>query len=255
MTNEKIKNAVKAKYTQIAEYSQQSCCSSCGCGISPLAQAETIGYSREDLGCIPEEAVMGLGCGNPTAIAELKVGETVLDLGSGAGIDVFLAANKVGPKGRVIGVDMTKEMIDKASAIAKSNGYENIEFRLGEIEKLPVDDGSVDTVISNCVINLSPDKSKVFREAYRVLQTEGNLVVSDIVAEQALSDEMRNNLNAWAGCIAGALEQQEYLGKIKEAGFRDLQVVSNRQFYVEDDDSKEMVKLLSITVIAHKHER
>ena len=130
MTNEKIKDAVKVRYSQIIEQSQQSCCASCGCGVSPITKTEAIGYSREDLERIPEEADMGLGCGNPTAIAELKPEETVLDLGSGAGIDVFLAASKVGPKGRVIGVDMTKEMIDKASAIAKSNGYTNVEFRL-----------------------------------------------------------------------------------------------------------------------------
>lgn len=254
MKNEKIKDAVKAKYSQIAENSQQSCCSSGECGVSPLVQAETTGYSAEDLACIPQEAVMGLGCGNPVAMAELRAGETVLDLGSGAGLDVFIAANKVGPKGRVIGVDMTEEMIDKASAIARNSGYENVTFRLGEIEKLPADDGSVDTVISNCVVNLAPDKSRVFREAYRVLRPAGKLVVSDIVAEQALPDEMRNNLDAWAGCIAGALEQKEYLGKIKEAGFCDLQVISNRQFYVEDSGSKETVKLLSITVKAYKHE-
>lgn len=254
MKNEKIKDAVRAKYSQIAENSQQSCCSSSECGVSPLVQAETTGYSAEDLACIPQEAVMGLGCGNPVAMAELRAGETVLDLGSGAGLDVFIAANKVGPRGRVIGVDMTEEMIDKASAIARNSGYENVAFRLGEIEKLPADDGSVDTVISNCVVNLAPDKSRVFREAYRVLRPAGKLVVSDIVAEQALPDEMRNNLDAWAGCIAGALEQKEYLGKIKEAGFRDLQVVSNGQFYVEDSGSKETVKLLSITVTAYKHE-
>lgn len=254
MTSEKIKNAVKARYSQIAKDSQQSCCSSCRGETSPLAQAETMGYSREDLACIPEEAVMGLGCGNPTALADMKPGEIVLDLGSGAGVDVFLVANKVGPKGKVIGVDMTKEMIDKASAIAKNSGYENVEFRLGEIEKLPADDSSVDTVISNCVINLSPDKARVFGEAYRVLRPGGKLVISDIVAERALSGAMRNDLDAWAGCIAGALEQQEYLGKIKDAGFGDLEVISNRQFYVEDSTNKEMVKFLSITVKACKHE-
>jgi len=175
-------------------------------------------------------------------------------LGSGAGIDVFLAASKVGPKGRVIGVDMTKEMIDKASAIAKSNGYTNVEFRLGEIEKLPVDDSSIDVVISNCVINLAPDKAKVFHEAYRVLRTGGKFSVSDIVTERALSNEIRNDLNAWAGCIAGALEQQQYLRMIKEAGFVDLHVLSNREFYVEDSNNKEMVKLSSITVRAYKRE-
>ena len=254
MKNERIKNAVKARYSQIAERSQQSCCSSCGCGIGPLAQTEAIGYSGEDLERIPEESVMGLGCGNPTAIAELKPGETVLDLGSGAGIDAFLAADKVGPNGSVIGVDMTEEMIDKAADIAKCNGYTNVEFRLGEIEELPVDDSSVDIVMSNCVINLAPDKAKVFREAYRVLRPGGRLSISDIVADRVLSDEMRNDLNAWAGCIAGALEQRQYLRIIKEAGFADLQVLSSREFYVQDSNNKKMAKLSSITIRAYKHE-
>ena len=151
-------------------------------------------------------------------------------------------------------MDLTGEMIYKASTIARSSGYENVEFRLGEIEKLPVDDSSVDTVISNCVINLSSDKAKVFGEACRVLRPGGRLVISDIVAERALSDAMRDDLDAWAGCVAGALEQQEYLGKIKGAGFGDLEVKSNRQFYVEDSANGEMVKLLSITVKARKHE-
>ncbi len=254
MKNERIKNAVKARYSQIAERSQQSCCSSCGCGIGPLAQTEAIGYSGEDLERIPEESVMGLGCGNPTAIAELKPGETVLDLGSGAGIDAFLAADKVGPNGSVIGVDMTEEMIDKAADIAKCNGYTNVEFRLGEIEELPVDDSSVDVVMSNCVINLAPDKAKVFREAYRVLRPGGRLSISDIVTDRALSDEMRNDLDAWAGCIAGALEQRQYLRIIKEAGFADLQVLSSREFYVQDSNNKKMAKLSSITIRAYKHE-
>ena len=252
MKDEKIKDVVRATYSQIVERSQQSCCSGCGCGVSPSAQAEAVGYLKEDLENVPEGAAMGLGCGNPIAIAELREGETVLDLGAGAGMDVFLAANKVGAKGRVIGVDMTREMIDRASAIAKSNGYENVEFRLGEIEKLPVDDGSMDTVISNCVINLSPDKSKVFSEAYRVLKPRGKLIISDIVSEHQLPDGIREDPNAWAGCIAGALEQQDYLAKIREAGFRDLQLVPNGEFYAEDVKSSEVVKLLSITVKAYK---
>ena len=252
MKDKNIKDAVIAKYSQIAEQRESSCCSGCDCRVGPLLKAEVTGYQKAELECIPEEAVMGLGCGNPTAIAELKVGETVLDLGSGAGIDAFLAANKVGPTGRVIGVDMTQEMIDRASAIASSNGYENIEFRLGEIEKLPVDDGSVDIVISNCVINLCPDKSEVFREAHRVIKPGGRLIVSDMVTEQALSEEMRKDLDAWAGCVSGALEQEEYLDKIKEAGFDDLRVTPNKEFYVEDRGNKQMVKLLSITVRAYK---
>lgn len=252
MKDEKIKDVVRATYSQIAERSQQSCCSGCGCGVSPSAQAEAAGYSKQDLEGIPEEASMGLGCGNPTAIAELREGETVLDLGSGAGMDVFLAASKVGPAGTVIGVDMTEAMIDKASAIARSNGFKNVEFRLGEIENLPLDEGSVDTVISNCVINLSPDKSKVFSEAYRVLKPKGKLIVSDIVAERALPASIKEDLDAWAGCIAGALEQNEYLEEIRVAGFGDLQIVTNGEFHAEHPESGEAVKLLSLSVKAYK---
>jgi SAM-dependent methyltransferase len=214
--------------------------------------AEAIGYLKEDLDHIPEEAIMGLGCGNPTAIADLKTGEVVLDLGAGAGVDVFLAANKVGATGRVIGVDMTEEMVDKAKNIARDYDYHNVEFRLGEIENLPVEDESVDAVISNCVINLSPDKSKVFQEAYRVLNLGGRLIVSDIVSEGALPNEIKIDSNAWACCIGGALEWQEYLEKIKEAGFQDVQMVSSKEFYLEGEGSQTLTKLLSITVKAYK---
>jgi arsenite methyltransferase len=252
MKEKEIKEVVKGRYAQIAKQDQESCCPSCGCGVSPLSQAEVIGYSREDLEHVPEETIMGLGCGNPTAIAELKAGEVVLDLGSGAGVDVFLAANKVGPTGRVIGVDMTEEMVDKAKSIARDHGYHNVEFRLGEIEKLPVEDKSVDAVISNCVINLSPDKSKVFQEAYRVLKLGGRLTISDIVSEGAFPDEMKDDPDAWAGCIAGALEQQEYLEKVKKAGFENVQVLSSKEFHIEGEGSQAVTKLLSVTVKALK---
>ena len=252
MKEKEIKEVVRGRYAQIARQDQQSCCPSCTCGVSPLSQAEAIGYLAEDLANIPEEVIVGLGCGNPTAIADLKAGEIVLDLGSGVGIDVFLVAGKVGPAGRVIGVDMTKEMVDKAKDIAESYGYENVEFRLGEIEELPIGDKSVDVIISNCVINLSPNKSKVFQEAYRVLKYGGRLIVSDIVAEGALPDEIKRDPDAWTVCIAGALERQEYLGEIRKAGFGDVQVVSKREFYVEATESKTMEKLMSITVKAYK---
>ena len=252
MKEREIKEVVKGRYAQIAKQDQESCCSSCGCGVSPLVQAAAVGYLREDLADIPEETVIGLGCGNPTAIAELKTGEVVLDLGSGAGVDVFLAANKVGPTGRAIGVDMTKEMVDKAEGIARDYGYHNVEFRLGEIERLPVGDESVDAIISNCVINLSPDKSKVFQEAYRALKSGGRLIVSDKVSEGALPDEIKDDPDAWAGCIAGALEQQEYLEKMEQAGFEDIEVVSSREFYIENKANQTKEKLLSITVKAYK---
>jgi len=253
MENERIKDAVRARYSSVAEQSRESCCSGCGCGTSLLSRTKDIGYSGDELGCIPEEAVLGLGCGNPTAVAEMKAGDTVLDLGSGAGLDAFLAAGRVGTGGKVIGVDMTAEMINKANAIARSNGYENVEFRLGEIENLPVDDCSVDIVVSNCVINLAPDKDKVFREAYRVLRAGGKLSVSDMVTDRKASKEMRDNLDAWAGCVSGALEQGDYLNKIREAGFVDLQVSpATREFYVGDGDDEQTVKLSSITVRALK---
>jgi arsenite methyltransferase len=252
MEKKKIKKVVEGRYAQIAKQDQESCCSSCSGRASSLLQAKGTEYSREDLEHVPEEAIMGLGCGNPAAIADLKAGEVVLDLGSGAGVDVFLAANKVGPNGRVIGVDMTKEMVDKAKGIARDHGYPNVEFRLGEIEKLPVEDDSVDAIISNCVINLSPDKSKVFREAYRALKPGGRLTVSDIVSERALPDEIKTDSNAWACCIGGALEQQEYLEKIKKAGFEDIEIVSSREFYVENKANQTKEKLLSITVKAYK---
>jgi arsenite methyltransferase len=252
MEEKKVKELVKGRYAQLAKQTRESCCASCGSGVNPLSQAEVIGYLREDLEHVPEEAIMGLGCGNPTAIADLKTGEVVLDLGSGVGVDVFLAANKVGAKGRVIGVDMTEEMVDKAKNIARDHGYHNVEFRLGEIEKLPVEDESVDVIISNCVINLSPDKRKVFQEAYRVLKSGGRLTVSDIVSEGVLPDEIKSNSNAWACCIGGALEQQEYLDKIKKAGFADVRVLSSKEFYIEGEGSQTLTKLLSVTVKAYK---
>jgi len=252
MKEKEIKEVVKGRYAQIARQDQESCCPSCARGASSLLQAKVTEYLREDLKHIPEEAIMGLGCGNPTAIADLKVGEVVLDLGSGTGVDVFLAANKVGPTGKAIGVDMTEEMVDKAEEIARNYGYHNVEFRLGEIEKLPVKDESVDAIISNCVINLSLDKSKVFQEAYRALKPGGRLTVSDIVSERALPDEIKTDSNAWACCIGGALEQQEYLGKIKKAGFEDVAIVSSREFYIENKANQTQEKLLSITVKAYK---
>jgi arsenite methyltransferase len=252
MKEKQIKEAVKGRYARLAKQDQKSCCPSCSGAASSILRTKGVGYSGEDLERIPEEAVMGLGCGNPIAIAELKEGEVVLDLGSGAGVDVFLAANKVGPTGRVIGVDMTEEMVDKARGIARDYGYRNVEFRLGEIEKLPVEDGSVDAIISNCVINLSPDKSKVFREAHRALKPGGRLTVSDIVSERVLPDDIKNDPDAWTGCIAGALVRDEYLNKIKKAGFADMEILSGREFYIENKANHTYEKLFSVTVKALK---
>jgi len=189
-----------------------------------------VGYSAEELQSIPEEARMGLGCGNPTALASLKEGEVVVDLGSGGGIDCFLASVSVGKHGKVIGVDMTPEMVSSARANAKKGGYENADFRLGEIEHLPVADNSVDVVISNCVINLSPDKAQVFTDAYRVLTPGGRVMVSDIVINRELPEDVRDSMAAWAGCVAGASRKDEYLDTIRNAGFSDVEVLSETDF-------------------------
>lgn len=253
MSKEKeIREAVRTRYGQIVRQDQKGCCPSCGCGPGALAQAQTMGYKKEDLDSIPEEAIMGLGCGNPVALADLKVGEAVLDLGSGTGADVFLAARKVGAEGKAIGIDMTKEMVDKATRIANEHGYQNVEFYLGEMENLPLEDESVDVIISNCVINLCPDKSKVFSEAYRVLKPGGRVVISDIVSEGALPEEIKSDLDAWACCIGGTIEEKEYLEKMKQAGFKDIQVKPAWGFHVEGRTGKLGGKLLSITVKARK---
>ncbi len=250
LEEKKVKAHVKRRYGEMAQ-SDTSCCSSCGCGPSTADVAKQIGYSEEDLKSIPEASSMGLGCGNPVALASLKEGETVLDLGSGGGIDVFLAAEKVGPKGKAIGVDMTEAMVNKAQATAAKGGYENVEFRLGEIENLPVEKESVDVVISNCVINLSPDKEKVFQEAHRVLKPGGRIMISDLVTEGELPDKVRQSFDAWAGCIAGAMQRDVYLDTIRRAGFKNLKIVSESTYDV--DVSKELNgKITSVQVEAYK---
>jgi arsenite methyltransferase len=254
---EKIKGHVKKRYGEIAEAECSSCSSGCCsssscCSSPPKYVAWKVGYSPDDLESVPEDSVLGLGCGNPVALASLKEGETVLDLGSGGGIDVFLAANKVGPTGKVIGVDMTKEMVERAEAAASNHGYKNVEFRLGEIESLPVEDETVDVIISNCVVNLAPDKLKVFQEAYRVLKPNGRLLVSDHVTEGELPEAVRSSFDAWAGCIAGALEKTDYLDKIKQAGFKNVKIVSQKPCTI--DVSPELRgKIVSIQVEAHKN--
>jgi len=228
MKDTEIKKSVREGYAKIAKEGG-SCCnkgsSSC-CNNTQSARdiSKSIGYSEEDINNAPDEANLGLGCGNPLALASLKEGETVLDLGSGAGFDCFLAANKVGEKGRVIGVDMTPEMLEKARENARKNNYTNVEFRLGEIESLPIPDNFVDIIISNCVINLSPDKNRVFQEAYRVLKPGGRLMVSDIVLTKELPDFIRSSVQAYIGCISGAMLEEEYLGAIEAAGFQDVRV-------------------------------
>ena len=236
MKEKEIKKAVREGYAKIASQGN-SCCgqsSSC-CGSAAVAQdiSKKIGYAEEEMKAVPEGANLGLGCGNPVALASLKKGETVLDLGSGAGFDCFLAAQKVGAKGKVIGVDMTPEMLDKARENARKGKYKNVEFRLGEIENLPVADSSVDVIISNCVINLSPDKSRVFTEAFRVLKPGGRLMVSDIVLLQELPDAIKNSVQAYIGCLSGAVMKAEYLRLIKKAGFKDVSILDESCFPID----------------------
>ena len=188
--------------------------------------SKAIGYADGDLSTVPEGANLGLGCGNPTALASLKEGEVVLDLGSGAGFDCFLAADKVGESGRVIGVDMTAEMIEKARENARKGDYRNVEFRLGEIENLPMADNSVDVVISNCVINLSPDKKRVYEEAFRILKPGGRVMVSDIALLKELPAALKGNIAAYVGCVAGATTREEYLATVAAVGFKDVEIVN-----------------------------
>ncbi|MDD5217619.1 MAG: arsenite methyltransferase [Candidatus Omnitrophica bacterium] len=230
-----IKERVKEGYAKIAMQGGSCCSSSSCCGGSNLAAtiSKTVGYSDEDISIVPEGANLGLGCGNPVAIASLQEGEVVVDLGSGAGFDAFLAAQKVGKKGRVIGIDMTPEMIEKARGNAQKGGYTNVEFKPGEIEKLPLADCVADVIISNCVINLSPDKKSVFREAFRVLKPGGRLMVSDLVLVRNLPDVIKESIEAYVGCLAGAVMKDEYLALMTMAGFQDVRVVSQTHYPIE----------------------
>lgn len=229
--NEEIREHVRRRYGEFASTQPAgSCCSpavdSGGCCSSEVAASNIqILYQESEAGNLPSEVTnLSLGCGDPITLAALQPGQTVLDLGSGGGIDCFLAARKVGPTGRVIGVDMTPEMLAKARRNREQLGLENVEFRLGEIENLPISDNSVDVIISNCVINLSPDKPRVFQEAYRVLRPGGRLAVSDMATEGDLPETVKNNLSAWAGCIAGALDIHDYIAAVEAAGFVDVEI-------------------------------
>lgn len=226
MENDFIRAQVRSRYAGIAE-TDNSCCSSGCCSPSSSNNgffSSRIGYSEQELAIVPAGANMGLGCGNPQAIAALQPGETVLDLGSGGGFDCFLAARQVGVNGIVIGVDMTPEMIAKARSNARTAEFSNVEFRLGEIEHLPVADTSIDIIISNCVINLSPTKEQVFREAYRVLRPGGRLAISDVVAISPLPENVRENLDAHCGCIAGAAQVAEIEEMLDRTGFTKISV-------------------------------
>lgn len=235
MSDSDIKSAVKEKYGEIAKKSASCCGPTCGCGTDAGIAGTIIMndlYSDVDAE-VRESADLGLGCGTPTAFADLEEGMTVLDLGSGAGIDVFVAAKKVGGSGRVIGVDMTEEMIKRAEANKSKLKAANTEFRLGEIENLPVASGSVDRIISNCVINLVPDKTRAFAEMYRVMKQGGKFTVSDIVSVGQIPEEVRKDLTEWAGCVAGALDREEYLGIARATGFKDVTVVSDKPYTLD----------------------
>jgi SAM-dependent methyltransferase len=233
---------------------------SCGCGDDacecgdhepedPEMWSLKVGYTEADLAAVPEGCNLGLGCGNPVALASLKEGEVVLDLGCGGGFDAFLAANQVGKKGHVIGVDMTPEMVEAAEASAKAGKYKNVEFKVGDIEKLPVEDGAVDVIISNCSINLAPDKQKVFKEAFRALKVGGRLLVADIVLLEKLPAEIQNSLEAYVGCIAGAALKDDYLKMIQDAGFMGVKVMNDAELkQAKEEDSP----IFSIKVQAFK---
>ena len=249
MEEEKIKCAVRDAYAKVAKneisipLNPLKCCCTKGDLSHDISRA--VGYNEEELASVPEGANLDLGCGNPTALASLKKGEAVLDLGSGAGFDCFLAANAVGVTGQVIGVDMTPEMIEKAQANARKGGYSNVDFRLGELEHLPAADNSVDVMISNCVINLTPDKAAVFREAFRVLKPGGRLAVSDMVLLKELPDVVKQSVAAYVGCLSGAIMKDAYVATIRDAGFDDVRIVEESSFpldYMASDPSAQAIR-------------
>ena len=242
MKEEKVRKAVRERYGKIAKTE------TCGCGCTSTSQQ--IGYSKGELASVPESADLNLGCGNPVALASLKEGETVIDLGSGGGLDCFLAAKKVGAKGKVIGIDMTAEMLERARANCKKGNYKNVEFRLGEIENLPVADNTADVIISNCVINLSVNKQRVFQEAYRVLKSNGRIMISDMVLLKDIPDKVKNNVLAYVGCVAGAEKKDEYINKIKQVGFQQVDVIAENhlpEMMLNEPDVKAFVEEQNLT--------
>ena len=238
MSEQEIKKHVQKRYAELALQAQAPQATCCGpeiqapqasCCEQGVSYTQNIGYSTSETENLPESTVnAAAGCGNPHAIAGLKEGESLLDLGSGGGIDVFIAAQKVGPTGKAVGVDMTDEMLDLARKNADELGLENVEFRKGDIEDLPFKEAEFDVIISNCVINLAPDKDKVFKEAYRVLKPGGRIAVSDIVTIGEMPEEVRNDMDSWASCVSGAIEADQYITKIRNAGFEDVRIVSQK---------------------------
>ncbi|MBC8488947.1 MAG: arsenite methyltransferase [Bacteroidetes bacterium] len=239
MDKKKTLKVVREAYGKIAQGQEGCGCGTCGPDTGEFAKS--IGYSEEELKAIPDEANLALSCGNPTAVASLKEGEVVLDLGSGAGFDCFLSAAKVGSNGKIIGVDMTPEMVEKARDNAKNNGIENVEFRLCEIENLPVGDNSVDVVISNCVINLSVDKPRVFQEVYRVLKSGGRIAISDIALLKELPGKIRESVEAYVGCVGGAILVKDYKKIVKASGLRDVKILIKGSYACIDPNTKDPI--------------
>jgi ubiquinone/menaquinone biosynthesis C-methylase UbiE len=246
MKKEQAHKVVRERYGKIAKAKTEPC----GCGCACTSTSEQIGYTKGELASVPNGADLNLGCGNPVALASLKEGEIVIDLGSGGGLDCFLASKKVGAKGKVIGIDMTAEMLERARANCKKGGYRNVEFRLGEIENMPVADNTADIIISNCVINLSPDKQRVFNEAYRVLKPKGRIMISDMVLLKDLPKKVKVSVLAYVGCVAGADMKADYLGKIKQAGFGQIEVVEENHLpeaMLEEPDVKTFIEEQKLT--------
>jgi arsenite methyltransferase len=250
MSDQDLKDVIKDRYGKIARGEETFCCPSCGPTVTD--QCLAVGYTAAELDLVPELAILGVGCGNPTALADLKAGETVLDLGSGAGIDAFLAAHKVGESGLVIGVDLTEDMVAKGQQLAREHGFDNVEFRQGDIEHLPVDAASVDVVISNCVINLTQDKLVSFTEIHRVLKTGGRILISDLVTADELPEDVRRSAAAWADCLAGAMEKEAYLSTIRRAGFVGVTVVSESAYVAPEMDERLRGKIISVKVRGFK---
>ena len=250
---EQVVEKVRERYGRIASGELAGCGCSCGDTDAERVIATEIGYGADELGALPEESNLGLGCGAPIPHLELTAGETVVDLGSGAGIDAFLAARLVGPSGRVIGVDMTPEMLEKAQALAAKHGFSNVEFRAGRLEALPVEDASVDAVTSNCVINLVPDKSAVFREVARVLRPGGRMVVSDILLDGELPDALAMDVLAWTGCVSGAERREVYFARLEAAGLGEVEILRDVDYaaslvHAAPEEAEALLGRLGLTV-------